>query len=95
MRSTACRLDSVLKIRRPSDFLSKAPISNHLSCPHSEGRKVSGRNGGQTNLNYDTEGGFVDSFAAVSFAVPPESDSPGSGAPEAFPKNTDMISFAK
>ncbi len=30
MRSTDCRLNSVVKIRRPSDFLSKSPISAHL-----------------------------------------------------------------
>src|SRR5215831_13105909 len=31
--STACRLNSVVKILRPSDFLSKSPISTHLACP--------------------------------------------------------------
>jgi hypothetical protein len=33
IRSTICRLNSVVKIRRPSDFLSNSAISTHLSGP--------------------------------------------------------------
>jgi hypothetical protein len=33
IRSTVCRSNSVVTIRRPSDFLARPAVSAHLCCP--------------------------------------------------------------